>query len=207
MYKENVFVCQLYTNAALSWALSPSPSASESECCGATQHNTPRGPAWRHRTTDRQQTPAQQRALAQQARTPSCGGHGVSHARLPGRPLGPRRDLLTAHLLRNDDNIIVTVIVPCGKASDLRVGGLHGSVPVAACNDDMEDEGDDRHATVTDKRRGPQPPAPTGGDDTLPYAKQSNNEPERPRETALLFPLRLCRGDSPPTGQGNRSSN
>ena len=47
---------------------------------------------------DRQQTPP-----AQQARTPSCGGHGVSHARLPGRPLGPRRDLITAPSLHRED--------------------------------------------------------------------------------------------------------
>lgn len=142
---SNIYSCDI--------ASSPSPSCLRKRC-GATQHNTPRGPAWRHRTTDRQQTPP-----AQQARTPSCGGHGVSHARLPGRPLGPRRDLLTAHLLRAfraDGRTRSNIIVPRGQASDLRVGGLHGGLPLAARDDDDEKE-DDRHVTVTDKRRGPQP--------------------------------------------------
>ena len=77
-------------------------AASESECCGATQHNNQLGATGRQ-TDLKQRARAQQRALAQQARTPSCGGHGVSHARLPGRPLGPRRDLLTSPSLHRED--------------------------------------------------------------------------------------------------------
>ena len=125
------------------------------KCCGATQHNNQLGATGR-------QTDLKQRALAQQARTPSCGGHGVSHARLPGRPLGPRRDLLTAHLLRAfraDGRTRGNIIVPRGQAGDLRVGGLHGSLPLAARNDDDEEE-DDRHATVTDRQTWPPAPSP-----------------------------------------------
>ena len=85
---SNIYSCDI--------ASSPSPSTSESECCGATQHNNQLGATGR-------QTDLKQRALAQQARTPSCGGHGVSHARLPGRPLGPRRDLLTSPSLHRED--------------------------------------------------------------------------------------------------------
>ena len=78
----------------------------------------------------------------------------MSHARLPGRPLGPRRDLLTAHLLRAfraDGRTRGNIIVPRGQASDLRVGGLHGSLPLAACNDDMEDEEDADTIDMTDR--------------------------------------------------------
>ena len=143
--------CPIYTHAT---SLRLHPQAA-SESAVAPHNTTPRegqlGATGRQ--TDSRTPPAQQ------ARTPSCGGHGVSHARLPGRPLGPRRDLLTAHLLRAfraDGRTRSNIIVPRGQASDLRVGGLHGGLPLAARDDDDEKE-DDRHVTVTDKRRGPQP--------------------------------------------------